>query len=955
MAYTPSYILELTRAAFRQEADELLTELDSALLQLEVTPTDAESINRAFRAMHTLKGSGATAGFKDVSSVLHDVEDIFNDARAGRVIMSSKVIDHVLRASDIVRRMTASGGDAQMLLTEGMKVAGDLKALAKPGTTGASVDLPVHAEAKTTETDEKGGLWSIRFTPDSAIFQTGNDPLAILREVLSLGHGAVRTNTDRLYSQKEIDPELCYLSWELQLATDETQARIKDAFSFVEDESDIRIESVDPQLAWVLPAEAYFEPSTIKDFLEEATEDINEIEAQVLALEDNSADGSTLDALKRTLHNLKGICRLILSDVQRRPPPSHPLRAMSDLCHAAETFLESVAVRSSEKVSENILEALLETVDWLKLLIRTFGAVSSKWPTELLMKLSEQSGAPRGAAQLAPSNSEAAQTQMVSVAKQCDQVVRAIHADYSPSAPPSSGEWKMLSRALATLGKAATFEGAAGIAAQVGSLVSICESGSLQEMGTPPAWDDFRAKYHDMSCGLVSRSIAPSPSIRYKGRTVSIRPSRAPAEVPQATQVAAATPTAPRSVRVDQAKLDQMMRAVGELLVAKNSLPVLAERVRTAASHTASKEIKETGDRIAHIADDLQDAMRQIRMMPIRSVFQRFPRMIRDLARSENKQVQLIISGDETELDKTVLELIGDPLVHLVRNAIDHGIELPDVRLAQGKPEMGTVGLEVLKEGSNVVIRISDDGRGMDATRLRAKAVEKGLLTEQAAAELSDKRALDLIFKAGFSTADKVTDVSGRGVGMDVVQSNVRQLRGTIAVSSELGQGSVMSITLPSTLMVSKGILVQSASDQYVLPIEGIREMVKIQPEQIRGYGDLAMTNIRGAICPVYSLATLLGRNNTSDGRDGLLHGHELNAAIVATRRGDIAFVVDRLIAEIDVIVKPLGEGLDKLQVFQGATILGDGSVALIIDAAQLDTLIGLDARSSQLEATGTD
>ena len=336
MAYTPSYILELTRAAFRQEADELLTELDSALLQLEVTPTDAESINRAFRAMHTLKGSGATAGFKDVSTVLHDVEDIFNDARAGRVTMSSKVIDHVLRASDIVRRMTTSGGDAQILLTEGMKVAGDLKALAKPGTTGASVDLPIHAEAKTTETDEKGGLWSIRFTPDSAIFQTGNDLLAILREVLSLGHGAVRTSTDRLYSQKEIDPELCYLSWELQLATNATQARIKDAFSFVEDESDIRIESVDPQLAWVLPAEAYFEPSTIKDFLEEAAEDINEIEAQVLALEDNSADGSTLDALKRTLHNLKGICRLILSDVQRTPPPSHPLRAMSDLCHAAE-------------------------------------------------------------------------------------------------------------------------------------------------------------------------------------------------------------------------------------------------------------------------------------------------------------------------------------------------------------------------------------------------------------------------------------------------------------------------------------------------------------------------------------------------------------------------------------------------------------------------------------------
>jgi len=311
----------------------------------------------------------------------------------------------------------------------------------------------------------------------------------------------------------------------------------------------------------------------------------------------------------------------------------------------------------------------------------------------------------------------------------------------------------------------------------------------------------------------------------------------------------------------------------------------------------------------------------------------------------------LIISGDDTELDKTVLELIGDPLVHLVRNAVDHGIELPETRLPLGKPEMGTVGLEVLKEGSNVVIRISDDGRGMDPQRLRAKAVEKGLLTKDEAAALSDKRALDLIFKAGFSTAEKVTDVSGRGVGMDVVQSNVRQLRGTITVTSDLDRGSVMSIKLPSSLMVSKGILVQCAADQYVLPIEGIREMVKISPQQIRGYGALAMTNIRGAICPVFSLATLFGHNPTGNVSDVLSRVDELNAAIVTTRRGDIAFVVDRLIAEIDVVVKPLSEGLDKMQVFQGATILGDGSIALIIDAAQLDTLIGIDVQQEALAA----
>jgi two-component system, chemotaxis family, sensor kinase CheA len=944
MAYTPSYILELTRSAFRQEADELITELDSALLQLEAQPTDSESINRAFRAMHTLKGSGATAGFKEVSTVLHDVEDIFNDARAGRVNMSSQVIDYVLRASDIVRRMTlASPADTAMLLTDGMKVASDLKALVRPATLDVTSIASVPARTKDVELDESRGLWSIRFTPDPTIFQTGNDPFAILREVLSLGHGAVRAVTDRLFAQQEIDPERCYLSWEVQLATEEPQARIRDAFSFVEDESDLRIEPVAAREAWVLPAAAYFEPATIKDFLEEADEDINEIETQVLALEGNAVYGSSLDGLKRTLHNLKGICGLILSDVRRTPPARHPLRAMSELCHAAETFLNSLTLVSEVPLGENVSEALLEAVDWLKLLKRNFGAARDEWPTQLLQKLNTQTECTVSSGSFGPSKSKANSPQITSIAKQCDRVVSAIQAECRPSAPPSSGDWKMLSRALATLGKAATFEGAPGIAAQVGTLVSICESSAQQQPGETSTWDAFRTQYRDLSLGLEGHSVSQSPSIRYKGRTVSIRPSKAPAEVPQASETAA-TPAAARSVRVDQAKLDQMMRAVGELLVAKNSLPVLAERVRTSASHTASKDIKEVGDRIAHIADDLQDAMRQIRMMPIRSVFQRFPRMIRDLARSENKQVQLIISGDDTELDKTVLELIGDPLVHLVRNAIDHGIELPETRLSLGKPEMGTIGLEVLKEGSHVIIRISDDGRGMDPQKLRAKAVDKGLLTKDEAGALSDRRALDLIFKAGFSTAEKVTDVSGRGVGMDVVQSNVRQLRGTITVTSELGHGSLMSIKLPSTLMVSKGILVQCAADQYVLPIEGIREMVKVVPEQIRGYGALAMTNIRGAICPVFSLATLFGHNPADDVSD-VRSGVELNAAIVTTRRGDIAFVVDRLIAEIDVIVKPLSEGLDMMQVFQGATILGDGSIALIVDAAQLDTLIGIDVQ----------
>jgi two-component system, chemotaxis family, sensor kinase CheA len=661
----------------------------------------------------------------------------------------------------------------------------------------------------------------------------------------------------------------------------------------------------------------------------------------VLALEEARGTADSLAGLKRSLHNLKGICRLLLSEVRRLPPVHHPLRAMSELCHTAESFVESFANETGAPFCNDGSDALLETVDWLKALLRAFESARDDWPSELLEKLG------RLTAEVVPASIDTAsakqvQRKIAAATEQCGQVLRAVEDHQQPDKEISSGEWKMLSRALDTLERAAHFEGVAGLAAQARTLVTICESASVGTSTdlaeSEQTWSDFRERYRSMLEACEERAISVRPCIHHSGRTISLRASGGPTEAALARQPE--TTCAQRSIRVDQAKLDRMMRAVGELLVAKNALPVLAERVRTEANGVAGKEIRETGNRIAHIADDLQDAMRQIRMMPIRTVFQRFPRMIRDLARSECKQVQLIISGDETELDKTVLEQIADPLVHLIRNAIDHGIELPGKRLALGKAEMGTVGLEVLKEGSNVIVRVSDDGRSMDPQQLRTKAVEKGILSAADAAMLSDKCALELIYRPGFSTAEKVTDVSGRGVGMDVVQSNIRQLRGAISLSSEMGRGSVVAIKLPSSLMVSKGILVQCATERYVLPIEGIREMVKVRRAQICQYRDMAMANIRGQVYPVFNLSALLGLKATSDETGDPSPAEEVNTAIVSTHRGSIAVVVDRLVAEIDVIAKPLSEGLEKLLVFQGAAILGDGSVALIIDATQLDSLI---------------
>jgi two-component system chemotaxis sensor kinase CheA len=389
------------------------------------------------------------------------------------------------------------------------------------------------------------------------------------------------------------------------------------------------------------------------------------------------------------------------------------------------------------------------------------------------------------------------------------------------------------------------------------------------------------------------------------------------------------------------------MQTVGELLVARNALPVLAKRLDEEKS-AAAKDLKEASDRISHISADLQDTVMSVRMMPIRTVFQRFPRMIRDLARAENKLVQLIISGEETELDKTVLEQLGDPLIHLVRNAIDHGVEPPDDRRAAGKPDLGTIGLRVSREGSFVVIEVSDDGRGMDPAVLREKAVEKGILDGAAAAKLTREGSFDLIFLPGFSTAAKVTNISGRGVGMDVVRSNVRQLHGTVVVDSERGKGTSFVIKLPASLMVSKGMLIESAGEQYVLPIESIRETVKVPRSDIHQVADVKLLHVRGSVHPVVSLAELL-RAPSGTRVD---EGEECSVAIVQTRGGLLAVIVDRLVSEIDVIVKPLSDGLNGSRLFQGASVLGDGTVTLVIDPGQLSVTV--DGAQNEVRSSGS-
>ena len=310
-------------------------------------------------------------------------------------------------------------------------------------------------------------------------------------------------------------------------------------------------------------------------------------------------------------------------------------------------------------------------------------------------------------------------------------------------------------------------------------------------------------------------------------------------------------------------------------------------------------------------------------------MFQRFPRLVRDMCRSIGKEAEFHMEGEETELDKTVIEQIADPLVHLVRNSMDHGIELPTERERVGKPRVGTLRLKAYNKGSNVVIEVSDDGHGMDPGKLKRKAIEKGLITAEYAATLDDRLALDLIFLPGFSTAEKVTDISGRGVGMDVVRNNIRHLQGTITLESQLGKGSKTTIHLPTSLMVFQGVLVEVAGEEYIFPVESILEMIKIPRERIHSHDRTQFVQVRDEI---YSLLDLAEHFRVQENNSDRVKSNEVSIALVQTERSRLGVMVDRFVTEVEVIVKPLGNDFSKLRLFQGATIMGDGRVVLVIN-----------------------
>jgi len=708
-------MIEKFKESFREEAAELLNNLEATLLELEEDPSNMDTISSIFRTMHTIKGSSAMFGFDEISHFTHEIESIMDLLREGVFVADRKFIDLTLRSRDLISLMFTDTGaevhaSAEALVAEfknhsaeriadrtrEREAASELPArsAASPGIMLATADpTPVSQLAPAKE------CFHIRFVPGADVFRNGTKPLLLLDELRSLGDITLEPLTKSIPNLSAIDPESCYVAWDISLTTDKGEDAIRDVFIFVEDSSEILIEREMP-----------------------------------------GGDSDDLEGVE-----IKRIGDILVE------------RGITTLDR-----IESVA-GSQKKLGEILVSEKIAT------------------PEQVKSALDEQN-----------------------------------------------------------------------------QLRKLKES-----------------RQQDLSTA---------------------------------------------SIRVASEKLDGLVDLVGELVT-------LQARLNQTSSNLHDAGLSVISEQFERLVSQLRDNTMSIRMLPIGSTFSKFRRLLRDLASDLGKEIDLVTSGAETELDKTVIERLGDPLVHIIRNSVDHGVELPAQREALGKPRKGTVTLSATHSGAHVLIEVTDDGGGLDTDRILAKAIERGIIAEGVV--LTEQELFQLIFAPGFSTSQIVTKVSGRGVGMDVVKREIDALGGIVTVASRKGEGTTISLRIPLTLAIIEGLLVRVGNENYVIPLASVDGCIEIQDRRRMGQGDgRHMLDYRNEILPyvgIRELYNVAGEPPTIE-----------QIVVVNANDARIGFVVDQVVGDYQTVIKPLGRMFKSADGLSGATILGDGTVALIVDVNRL-------------------
>ena len=627
----------------------------------------------------------------------------------------------------------------------------------------------------------------------------------------------------------------------------------------------------------------------MEDFLIEAFELIEQIDHDLVELEANPEDLELLNRIFRVAHTVKGSSSFLNFDV------------LTELTHHMEDVLNK-ARKGELKITPDIMDVVLESVDMMKGLLESIRDNGSDAAAGIDIK------------NICASLTQISEGEAPSAAPEAPAAAPAPEPVKEPE-PAAPAEEAAPEVSDAELSKLSDSE----VEAEIERLLKVRKAEDQARRASKGIAPKSPEEIAPAASAAPAPAAKPAPS----------RERDADKKVPAASSNSAVAQE--QTIRVEVKRLDHLMNLIGELVLGKNRLLKIYDDVEERyEGEKFLEELNQVVSSLSLVTTDIQLAVMKTRMLPIAKVFNKFPRMIRDLSRELGKQIDLEISGEETELDKSIVEEIGDPLVHIIRNSCDHGIEDPETRKAMGKPEKGLVQLKAYNEGNHIVVEIVDDGKGLDADMLKAKSIEKGIITEREADAMSEKEAFGLIFKPGFSTAAKVTNVSGRGVGMDVVKTNIEKLNGIIDIESEVGKGTVMKLKIPLTLAIIQSLLVGTQEEFYAIPLASVLETVRVPIDDIYTIDGKNVLRLRDEVLSLVRLSDVFGVNKVFDG------GDQTYVVIIGVAEAKLGIIVDTLVGQEEIVIKSMGDYLQNIPGIAGATIRGDGRVTLIIDVGAM-------------------
>lgn len=891
---------------FLAEARDFLQGIGEKLMQMEQAPDDSGLMIELFRLVHTLKGNSGLFDFPEMTRVLHAGEDLMDAVRNGRVTYSQGLADQLLDAMDFVGilcdEIESAGRIDASHAADSARLAGTLRALivlhtmtdaaevSQPAAEASSPATPISVQLPLAEIPETvrmeayrramngDSVYWVAYTPTEECFFQGDDPLFTARQTPDILWGRI-VPREPWPSLAELDAYRCVL--EFQLLTAAPREELAEYYRYVPDQ--VSIIAVEPWFV-VIPQGNPNGGPVYEDFVADA---LHHLEAGDLA------------ALKQAALTMLQL--------------SNPELWLSSALRWLLALLDSVPD------NRTALAQLIES-------LRTLAP-----PDWTAAKEVRASTPPPLASPCKPLSEEDATALEAIFAAQRQILMLDDHPAWQ------TGRLKAAAAVLVNCCKATgdsvaqgEIETALQHALATGSSTLLLAWLSARNGGQPPT--AVAASLGDDA--PVAKPVTPVAPVVSVNTWLTSSPAPVTTdEGPKLTRRAEDTIVGPKSLKVDQAKIDLLMNLIGEMVVSKNALPYLAQRAEEQFGvRELAREIKAQYAVINRIAEEMQGAIMQVRMMPVSFVFQRFPRLVREISRKLNKEVQLVLEGEETEADKNIIESLADPLIHIVRNSLDHGLETPDVRRAAGKPASGTLTIRAVQEGDQVLIEIIDDGKGIDPTAIKRKAYEKGVIDEATLERISDRDAVNLVFSAGFSTAEVVSDLSGRGVGMDVVRTAVEKVNGTILLESEVGKGTRIRISLPLSMAVTQVMIVESDRQIFGVPMDHVVETVRIPCSAIRTIKRSKTIVLRGSIVPLKALNTLLG----------LPAAPQANAydemAVLVTRVGGeaVGLIVDDFRETVDVIQKPLSGVLSGLAAYSGSALMGDGSVLMVLNVKEI-------------------